>query len=124
MNQTLHNMKDFKKLEIWQLGMDIVDMVFDLYEDMPWQKVAEYKDQSCRAAISVPANIAEGNSRRSEKDKYRFMEVALGSAFELETLTLSALRRTWCDKAKAEKILASVDREQKMLMGFMSKLQP
>lgn len=116
-------MKDFKKLEIWQLGMDIVDMVFDLYGDMPWQRVTEYKSQSCRAAMSMPSNIAEGNSRRSEKDRFRFMEIALGSAFELETLTLSATRRPWCDKVKAENILASVDKEQRMLMGFMAKLQ-
>ena len=117
-------MKDFKKLEVWQLGMDLVDMVFDLYEELPWQKVAEYKDQACRAAISIPANIAEGNSRRSEKDKLRFMEIALGSAFELETLTLSAARRPWCPKEKTERILALTDRVQKMLMGFMAKLNP
>ena len=93
-------MKDFKKLEMWQHSMVLVDMVYNLYDGLPWQDVSEYKSQSQRAAISIPSNIAEGNSRRSERDKFRFMEIALGSAFELETQTLSAMRRPWCAKEK------------------------
>ena len=58
-------MKNFKKLEIWQCGMDIIDMTYALYDGMPWQDVSEYKGQSLRAAISIPSNIAEGSSRRS-----------------------------------------------------------
>lgn len=116
-------MKDFKKLEMWQHGMDLVDLVYELYEGLPWQNVSEYKSQSQRAAISIPSNIAEGNSRKSEREKFRFMEIALGSAFELETQTLSAMRRTWCAKEKAERILKAIDRQQKMLIGFMGKLR-
>ena len=117
-------MKDFKKLEIWQLGMDIVDRVFDLYDGQSYQAVAEYKSQSCRAAVSIPSNIAEGCSRRSEKEKLRYMEIALGSAFELETQTLSAMRRSWCPSEKARLVVDAVCKEQKMLMSFMTKLNP
>jgi len=117
-------MKNFKKLLIWQKAMDITDLVFDMYEDLPWQKVAELKGQSTRAAISIASNIAEGNSRRSEKDKHRFMEMALGSAFELETQTLVLLRRKWAPKKEAEQILLVVEEQQKMLQGFMAKLKP
>ena len=116
-------MKDFKKLEMWNHGMDLVDLVYDLYDGLPWQDVSEYKSQSQRAAISIPSNIAEGSSRRTEKEKFRFMEIALGSAFELETQTLSSMRRKWCPKDRAEKVIASVDRQQKMIMGFMDKLK-
>ncbi|HRD54632.1 MAG TPA: four helix bundle protein [Flavobacteriales bacterium] len=108
---------------MWQKAMDITDMVFDLYEGQPWQKVAELKGQSTRAAISIASNIAEGNSRRSEKDKHRFMEFALGSAFELETQTLTLQRRKWAPKDEAEELLMAIDEEQKMLAGFMSKLK-
>lgn len=116
-------MKDFKKLDMWNHGMDLIDLVYDLYDGLPWQEVSEYKGQSQRAAISIPSNIAEGNSRRSEKDKHRFMEIALGSAFELETQTLSAMRRKWCPADQAQKVLNAVDRQQKMIMGFMDKLK-
>jgi four helix bundle protein len=116
-------MKNFKKLDMWQQAMDLIDLVYDLYDGLPWQDVSEYKGQSQRAAISIASNIAEGSSLRSEKDKFRFMEIALGSAFELETQTLSAMRRIWCSKEKAEKVLSAVDRQQKMSMGFMEKLK-
>ncbi len=116
-------MKDFKKLMDWQKAMDITDMVFDLYEELPWQKAAELKSQSTRAAISIASNIAEGNSRRSEKDKHRFMEIALGSAFELETQTLTLQRRKWAPKAEVVALLQAIDEEQKMLMSFMAKLK-
>lgn len=115
-------MKDFKKLKMWQKAMEITDMVFDLYEDQPWQKVAELKGQSTRAAISIASNIAEGNSRRSEKDKHRYMEIALGSAFELETQTLTLQRRKWAPKIQVEDLLKAIDEEQRMLAGFMTKL--
>lgn len=116
-------MKDFKKLDMWRHSMDLVDLVYELYDGLPWQDVSEYKSQSQRAAISIASNIAEGSSRRSEKDKFRFMEIALGSAFGLETQTLSAMRRKWCAPDRGERILASVDRQQKMIMGFMDKLK-
>ena len=115
-------MKDFKKLKMWQKAMDITDMVFDLYEEQPWQKVAELKGQSTRAAISIASNIAEGNSRRSEKDKHRYMEIALGSAFELETQTLALQRRKWVSESSIVSLLNAIDEEQKMLMAFMGKL--
>jgi len=52
------------------------------------------------------------------------MEIALGSAFELETQTLSAQRRAWCPKEKVELLIQALEREQKMLSGFMSVLKP
>lgn len=116
-------MKDFKKLKIWQCAMDISDTVFKIYEPLPWQQVTELKSQSVRAAISIASNIAEGNSRKSEKDKHRFMEIALGSAFELETQVLILQRRSWCAEADLNKLLQAIDEEQKMLIAFMAKLK-
>ncbi|MCO6482941.1 MAG: four helix bundle protein [Flavobacteriales bacterium] len=116
-------MKDFKKLQMWQNGMAITDMVFDIYEELPWQKVVGLKEQSIRSAISIPSNVAEGNSRRSEKDKHRFMEFSLGSAFELETQTLILDRRDWVPENRIKPLLQALDEQQKMLMSFMAKLK-
>ena len=115
-------MKDFKKLNIWQNGMDLVDVIFDLYAELPYNKVAELKGQSIRAAISIPSNIAEGSSRRSEKEKYRFLEIALGSAFELETQTITLSRRPWAPQEKIQVILDMISKEQGMIINFMAKL--
>lgn len=115
-------MRDFKKLLMWQKSMDIANRVYDIYEDLPWQKAAELKGQSTRAAVSIVSNIAEGNSRRSEKDKHRFMEFALGSAFELETQFLVLQGREWASAKDIPSMLAAIDEVQKMLIAFMAKL--
>lgn len=117
-------MKDFKKLLVWQKAMEVVNMVFDLYEDLPWQKASELKGQSTRAAISIASNIAEENSRRSEKEKLRYMEIAFGSAFELETQTLGLQRRPWAPKQETIELLKAIEEVQRMLSGFMNKLKP
>ena len=117
-------MKDFKKLEIWQLGMDLADRVYDVIDDIPWQKGRKVIDQLSASSLSIPSNIAEGNSRRSEKDKYRFMEIALGSAFELETQLLFSERRTWSTKSKIDAALELVRTEQAKLQRFMEALNP
>lgn len=73
-------MRDYQKLEVWQLGMDIADQVFDLFDAIPLQQVGfKIRDQATDAACSVPSNIAEGSAHRSEKQKYHYLEIALGS---------------------------------------------
>ena len=118
-----NDMRDFKKLEIWQLGMEIVDQAYDLFDEIPWQKAGRLRDQLTAAAVSVPSNIAEGNSRRSEKDKYRFHEIALGSAFELQTQVLIVQRRNWVGGDRVVKLLTDIEREQKMIAAFMGALK-
>lgn len=81
-------MKDFKKLQIWQKGIEIVKLCYKLTEQLPSTEKFNLVSQINRAAISIPSNIAEGSSRRSERDYFRFLEIALGSCFELETQLL------------------------------------
>lgn len=117
-------MRDFRKLGIWQLGMDIVDQVYDLFEEIPWQKAGRLRDQATAAAVSVPSNIAEGNSRRSEKEKLRYHEIALGSSFELLTQILVVQRRKWVSQERLDRLLADIELEQKKLGAFMATLNP
>jgi len=117
-------MKNFKKLKIWQNAILISDQVFDIYEELPWQKAGILRDQSTRASVSIVSNVAEGSSRRTEREKYRYMEMALGSAFELEAQTIVLHRRSWAPKAQAEQLLQDVDELQKMIIGFMARLNP
>ncbi len=62
-------MKDFKKLLIWSKGMEITRESYNLVSSWPSFEKFNLGNQIIRAAISIPSNIAEGNSRRSEKDK-------------------------------------------------------
>lgn len=117
-----NGMKDFKKLQIWQLGMEIVDQVYNMIPSLPADERFGMRSQVTRAAVSVPANIAEGNGKRSEKDKKRFVEMALGSAFELETHLIIVKNRKWVEEKLIDELIERVRREQKMIDGFIDIL--
>ncbi|WP_370391494.1 four helix bundle protein [uncultured Winogradskyella sp.] len=78
-------MRNFRELEIWQDAIELVKAVYALIEQLPESEKFGLKPQMSRCAISIPANIAEGCSRDSQKDFVRFLQISLGSAFELET---------------------------------------
>ena len=81
-------MRNFKPLLIWQRGFQIAVDAFKLVSSFPKEEKFSLSIQITRAAISIPSNIAEGSSRSSEKDYNRFIEMSLGSTFELETQLL------------------------------------
>ncbi|MCH8873996.1 four helix bundle protein [candidate division KSB1 bacterium] len=76
-------MRNFRNLNIWTEGIGIVKQVYKIAELLPSDEKYGLKSQICRAAVSIPSNIAEGCSRNSEIDFKRFLEIALGSSFEL-----------------------------------------
>ncbi|HVK96185.1 MAG TPA: four helix bundle protein [Flavisolibacter sp.] len=115
-------MRNYKQLKIWQKRFEIAISSFDLVKLFPTEEKYGLSSEITRAAVSIPSNIAEGSSRSSSKDYNRFIEIALGSAFELECQILIAKAAKYGDAAKADKILSDIDEEQKMLMSFMSKL--
>ena len=116
-------MKDFKKLNIWQLGMDIVDRVYDLVPMFPSEERYGLRSQITRSAVSIPSNIAEGSAKRSNKEKVRFTEIALGSAFELETQLLTVQKRKWVKVESIDELVELVRSEQSMISKFIDKLE-
>ncbi len=78
-------MRNFKELRIWQKGIEIAVKTFQLTDTFPKEDKYGICQQMTRSGVSIPSNIAEGSSRRSEKDYARFIEISLGSSFELET---------------------------------------
>jgi four helix bundle protein len=116
-------MKDFKKLKIWQKGMELVMGVYELSAQLPVDERFGLKSQITRAAVSIPSNIAEGSAKKSKKDYVRFLEIALGSLFELETQLLMIDQLGYGDKQLRMSLLAGIDEEQKMLMSFILKVE-
>lgn len=115
-------MKDFKKLTIWQKGMDLVDRIYDLTPLLPSEEKYGIRSQLSRAAVSIPLNISEGSAKSSERDYARFLEMSLGSAFEVETLLIVVQRRKWLSEKELKGSLEIVSEEQKMLQAFINKL--
>jgi four helix bundle protein len=115
-------MRNFKQLKIWQKGFDIAVASFKLVSTFPKEEKYGLSSQITRAATSIVSNIAEGSSRSSEKDYKRFIEFALGSSFEAETQLLIAEAINYGTEDLRKKILCDIDEEQKMLIGFINKL--
>jgi four helix bundle protein len=116
-------MRNFKQLKIWQKGFDLAVNSFKLVSSFPREEKYALSSQITRAAVSVPSNIAEGSSRSSNKDYSRFIEISLGSTFELETQLLIAQAVNYGDTDITNTMLKDIDEEQKMLMSFITKLQ-
>ncbi len=115
-------MKNFKKLQIWQKGMRIVELTYKMTEEFPESERFGMKIQCRKSAVSIPSNIAEGSSRWSPKDQYRFAEIAYGSSFELETQVLIAQLLKYSSTELIEELLDELDQEQKMISSYMDKL--
>jgi len=116
-------MKDFKKLIIWEKGMEIVKNSYLISKQLPIEEKFSIISQMNRAAISIPLNIAEGSSRKSNKDYVRFLEYSLGSAFELETLILLINNLNMLKPTITENLLNNIIEEQKMLQSFISTVK-
>jgi len=116
-------MKNFKRLKIWEKGFKIAIETYKITKEFPPEEKYGLSSQINRSAVSISSNIAEGSSRRSEKDYFRFVEIALGSCFELESQFLVSYELDFGNKERIENILQEIDEEQKMLIAFMRKLE-
>ena len=77
--------KGYQKLIVWQRAKELVVLVYKITDKFPKSEEFGLKSQMRRAAVSVLSQIAEGYSRKSIKDKKRFLEISTGSLFELES---------------------------------------
>lgn len=113
-------MKDFRKLMIWEKGMELVKQVYALTASLPQKEQFGLISQMNRCAVSVPSNIAEGCSRNSDIELKRFIEIAIGSSFELETQLL--LTKEIYHKEEPT-LFENLNRLQKMMNAYHSKLK-
>jgi len=116
-------MKDFKKLMIWQKGMVLASEIYKTSKFFPKEELFGLRSQTARAAVSIPANIAEGSDKKSQKEYKYFLEVSLGSAFELETHLLIAKGQNWFPEEIINELLSKVIEGQRMVSAFITKLE-
>lgn len=116
-------MRNFRNLNIWIQGVDLVKQVYVLAAMLPNEEKYGLKSQVCRAAVSIPSNIAEGCSRNSEIEYKRFLEVALGSAFELETQLIIIKELGFIENERVVEIFNALEAEQKMINNLISKIK-
>jgi four helix bundle protein len=116
-------MKDFKKLKVWEKGIALSVKVYDLVNSLPEHERYGLSSLITRCAVSIPANIAEGSSRESIKEYKRYLEIALGSAFELETFLTIILKLNRFQESSLDEVISLNREEQKMLSGLIRRLK-
>ncbi len=104
--------------------MKIAKSVYAISMNLPKEERYGFASQIQRAAVSIPSNIAVGSARSGEMDFKKFLEIAMGSAFELETqLVLIKSIGLIKDINQVDSVLAEIMEVQKMLNGLISKIR-
>lgn len=116
-------MRNFRELDIWKNGIEIVKMIYLVTDSLPNNEVYGLSSQIKRAAVSIPSNIAEGCSRSSQKDYKRFLEIALGSAFEMETQLEIIKQLKLIPTNDIDSIISLINNEQKMISKLISLIK-
>lgn len=116
-------MRNFRELNIWKEGISLVKEIYNLSKQLPVEEKFGLKSQICRAAVSIPSNIAEGCSRNSDIEFKRFLEIAIGSSFELETQLIIIYELQFISEKEMNSIIEPLSKEQKMINNLITKLK-
>ena len=113
--------QSFENLEVWQDTVDLSVSVYNMFREC---RDYGFKDQICRASVSVPSNIAEGMERDSVKETIHFLHIAKGSCAEVRTQIIIACRVGYLEKTMANEMLARAKSISRMLHGLIKSLKP
>ena len=116
-------MHNFKELKVWQKARVLVKEVYQTISLFPEDEKYGLISQIRRASVSIPANIAEGAGRNTDADFGRFLDIANGSCFELETLLILAVDLDYLSKSEYDKILKDIEEIQKMIYSLRNKIK-
>jgi len=114
---------NYRDLAVWTKAMNVARAVYQLADLMPKREEYRLTSQLIRAAISIPANIAEGHTRATRRDYAHFISIARGSAAELETLLLLTESASLAPIDDIRPILVATEEVGRMLDALHSKLK-
>jgi four helix bundle protein len=110
--------KSYRDLTVWQKSYELALAVYKATRLFPRREMFGLTSQLCRAAVSVPTNIAEGNCRHSRADYVRFVAIAQGSAGELDTLLSLAHDLAYLEDSAAKQLKGQLNEIGRMLAGL------
>jgi len=115
-------MADFKKLAVWQKARELTVAAIRACEDISGATGALVRAQLVRAIMSVPANIAEGSAKQSDREFARFIRISLGSATEAESHLIIASDLELIDQSDFVSLNSLIEDVRKMLTGLSKRL--
>ena len=120
----MRRVRTYRDFFVWQKGIDLVTKIYKLSHDFPAFEVYGLTSQIRRCAVSIPSNIAEGYGRRSTQEYIRFLQIASGSLFELQTQLQISLNLKYIGKVEfvnVEKLTTEIDRMLSALINSINK---
>ena len=114
--------EDYKDLFVWKRGMELVQAVYRVARQLPKDEIFALSSQIRRASVSIPSNIAEGYGRSSPADYKRFLSIARGSAYEVETQLLLCVSLNYVSQAEVETAIKLVNEIIRMLNVLIPKV--
>ncbi len=115
-------MHNYKEMKIWQKARKLVKEVYKISKKLPKEELYGLTSQIRRAVISVPANIAEGAGRGTDRDFCHFLDIARGSLFELDTLLILSSDLEYVSEEEINPVFESINEIIKMMVSFQSRL--
>ncbi|WP_296149702.1 four helix bundle protein [uncultured Flavobacterium sp.] len=116
-------MSHFRTLLIWQKSMTLVTSVYQITKSFPKEELFGLTSQLRRCSISIPSNIAEGSGRESNKEYVRFLNISVGSLFELQTQLEIAKNIDYLTQEQFNKQYEDSRQLERMLISFIKKVK-
>ena len=112
----------FEDLEAWQRARELAQLVYELTKHGNFSRDFGLRDQMRRAGVSIMANIAEGFSRRSNREFCQFLFIAKSSAAELQSHAYVALDQAYIEKSDFEKLYDGLEHTSRMISNLIKYL--
>ncbi len=116
-------MKDFRELKVWEKAHQLTLAIYQATTTFPQEELYGLTSQMRRCAASIPTNIAEGCGRGSDDDFRRFLQIAMGSASELEYHVLLARNLGYLAAADYDRLSAAIIEIKRMLASLITKIK-
>jgi four helix bundle protein len=116
-------MRPHEKLDVWKMSVDMVVRVYECTKSFPSEEKFGLTSQIRRAAVSIPANIAEGAGRQHDREFIQFLSIAQGSSSELETELLIAHKLGYLDENMHAQIYEEVNTIARMIVGLTNHIK-
>jgi four helix bundle protein len=113
----------FEDINAWKRARNLVKQVYLFSKTAPFSRDFSLRDQIRRCSVSVMANIAEGFGRRSKKEFANYLNIAHGSAAELQSHLYLALDLDYIDQVNFDQLYLECDEISKMILGFQNYLR-
>ncbi len=116
-------MRDFRQLRVWEESHSLALIIYKITKEFPKEELFTLTSQMRRSAASVPSNIAEGCGRGSSADYARFLQIALGSATELDYQLILARDLGYVNPSKYDRLNDKMDKVKRQLAKLLRKVR-